>query len=229
MSLGIQQEASYAGDGLWRWSVWLDGPDAELDGVESVEWVLHPTFPNPIVLVRQRQTRFRLDSSGWGAFEINAHVQTKAGTHQHLKHWLRLEEEPDRDSAAAPPAEERPAVFVSAGVRDAAWEEAVRDALTRRDLVVLTASDLPGGVPAEAAISSTLDKADMVVGIFSDKSGPWAEREVTAAVEKDLSVVPLVVGPHAKVPAHLQAVRAVRVERLDEVDAAIGQIVDRLR
>lgn len=227
MSLGIQQEATYAGDGLWKWSVWLDGPDAELDGVESVEWVLHPTFPNPIVLVKQRQTRFRLDSSGWGAFEINAHVQTKDGPHQHLKHWLRLEE-PDRDLAAAPPAEERPAVFVSAGVKDAAWEEAVRDALTRRDLVVLTASDVPGGVPVEAAISSTLDKADMVVGVFSDKSGSWAEREVTTAVEKDLSVVPLVVGPHAKVPAHLKGVQAVRVERLDEVDAAIGRIVDRL-
>jgi hypothetical protein len=41
-------------------------------------------------------------------------------------------------------------------------------------------------------------------------------------------VVPLVVGPDAKVPAHLEGVHAVRVERLDEVDAAIGRIVDRL-
>jgi hypothetical protein len=228
MSLGIQQEASYAGDGLWKWSVWLDGSDAELDGVESVEWVLHPTFPNPIVLVRQRQTRFRLDASGWGAFEINAQVETKDGPHQHLKAWLRLEEA-DRDQAAMPPAEARPAVFVSAGVKDAAWEEAVRDALTRRNLVVLTASDVPGGLPAEAAISSTLDKADMVVGIVSDTSGSWAEREVMKAMEKDLPVVPLVVGAHAEVPAHLKGVQAARVERLDEVDAAIGQIVERLR
>jgi TIR domain/YEATS family len=225
MSLGIKQEATYAGDGHWKWSVWLDGPDAELDEIESVEWVLHSTFPDPIVLVTRRQTRFRLDASGWGAFEINARVRTKAGSERHLKHWLRLEEP---DAAAAPPAEERSSVFVSAGVKDAAWEEAVRDALTRRGLVVLTASDVPGGVPAETAISSTLDKANLVVGIFSEKSGPWAEREVMKAMDKDLPVVSLVVGPHAKVPPHLEGIQAARVERLDEVDATIGRIVDRL-
>jgi hypothetical protein len=226
MSLGIQQEATYAGDGLWKWSVWLDGPDAELDGVESVEWVLHATFPNPIVLVKQRQTRFRLDSSGWGAFEINAQVRTKDGRQQHLRHWLRLGT--DDDDRSPPPVEARSSVFVSAGIKDAAWEEAVRDALTRRGLDVLTASDIPGGVSAEAAISSTLERADMVVGIFSEKSGPWAEREIMKAMEKDLPVVPLVVGPRAKVPPQLTGVQAARVEQLDEVDAAVGRIVDQL-
>jgi TIR domain/YEATS family len=227
MSLGIRQDATYAGDGFWRWSVWLDGPDAELDGVESVEWVLHPTFPNPLVLVKQRQTRFRLDASGWGAFEINAHVLTRDGRKQHLKHWLRLER-PD-GAPAGPKAAAPSSVFVSAGVKDAAWEEAVRDALARRGLVVLTASDIPGGVPFDAAINSTLDKADLVVGIFSEKSGPWAEREVSKAMEKDLSVVPLVVGPHARIPPSLEkGVQAVRVERLAQVDAAVGRIVDQL-
>jgi transcription initiation factor IIF auxiliary subunit len=49
MTLVIRQTASYAGSDAggerWNWSVWIDGPDAELDQVESVEWVLHPTFP----------------------------------------------------------------------------------------------------------------------------------------------------------------------------------------
>ncbi len=90
MSLDIQQSASYAGDERWKWSVWIGGPDAELDQVESVEWVLHPTFRPPIVLVKDRRTKFRLDSSGWGEFEIIANVTAKNGHRQQLKHRLQL-------------------------------------------------------------------------------------------------------------------------------------------
>lgn len=226
MSLEIHQAASFAGDGYWKWSVWIDGPDAELDQVQSVEWVLHPTFPNPIVQATQRQDKFRIEASGWGAFEINAHVSTNDGRTQHLKHWLRLEE-PGGVSAELP-HEEKPAVFVSAGVKDNLWEEAVRDALARRRLDVLSSSDVPGDAPVETGISATLDRADLVVGIFSDKSGPWAEREFMKAIKKDLSVVPLLVGSHAKLPPHLDSSQAVHVAELADVDAAIGQIVDRL-
>src|SRR6516225_7467995 len=69
MSLDIRREATYA-DGRWDWSVWIDGPDVELDQVESVRWVLDPTFREPIVRVEQRQSKFRLDSSGLGEIEI---------------------------------------------------------------------------------------------------------------------------------------------------------------
>ncbi len=97
MNLVIRQTASYVGvstdgDRRWDWSVWIDGPDAELDQVESVEWVLHPTFPRPVVPVTQRQTKFRLNQNGWGEFEINANVKAKDGRQQHLTHQLRLAE-----------------------------------------------------------------------------------------------------------------------------------------
>ncbi len=226
MSLGIQQAASYAQNGRWNWSVWIDGPDAELDQVESVEWVLHPTFTQPIVLVKERQSKFRLDTSGWGEFEINAHVTTRDGQRQHLKHWLRLTG--SGDAAAESVSDERPAVFISASAADAGWEDAVREAFDRRGFTVLTASDVPAGVPVEAAISSTIDKADTVVGIFSDKSGPWAEREVMKAIEKDVSVVPVAVGSRAKLPPGLRDIQPVRISHLGEVDAAIGRIADRL-
>jgi pYEATS domain-containing protein involved in immunity/TIR domain-containing protein len=224
MSLGIHQAASYAGDGYWKWSVWIDGPDAELDQVQSVEWVLHPTFPNPIVVANQRQNKFGINSSGWGAFEINAHVSTEGGRTQHLKHWLRLDA--PGGSSAEPPRTAKPAAFISAGIKDALWEEAVRAALARRSFDVFTSSDVPGDAPAETAISSTLDKADLVVGIFSDTSGPWVDREVMKAMEKDVSVVPLLVGSRAKLPSHLDSRQAVYVTELADVDAAIGRIVD---
>ena len=110
MSLDIQQTASYVGDGRWNWSVWVDGPDAELDRVESVEWVLHPTFPNPVVLVTQRQTKFRIDRNGWGEFEIYANVTTKDGHRQHLEYRLRLAE--SGTGSAQQTFKEMPAVII---------------------------------------------------------------------------------------------------------------------
>ena len=106
MNLVIRQTASYVGvstdgDRRWDWSVWIDGPDAELDQVESVEWVLHETFPQSVVPVTQRQSKFRLDQNGWGEFEINAYVKAKDGP-QHLVHWLRLAE------SGGPPAQPAP-------------------------------------------------------------------------------------------------------------------------
>jgi hypothetical protein len=226
MSLDIQQTASYTNNGRWDWSVWIDGPDVELDRVESVEWVLHPTFPNPIVLVKQRQSKFRLDSSGWGEFEINAHVIAKDGQRQHLKHWLRLGA---GDASAESASEERRSVFISSSAADAGWEDAVREALDRRGFKVLTASDVPSGVPIEAAISSTLDKASTVVGIFSDEPGPWAVREVMKAIEKDVHVVPVAVGSSANIPAGLKGIQPVRISDIGDVDSAIGQIAHRIR
>ncbi len=226
MSLDIQQTASYASDGRWHWSVWIDGPDAELDQVESVEWVLHPTFPDPIVLVKQRQTKFRIDRTGWGEFEINANVTARDGRRRHLKHRLRLAE--TGAGSAQQISEERPTVFISASVADAGWEDAVNDALVHRGFRVLTANDVPAGVPVEAAISSTLDNASTVVCIFSDTPGPWAEREVTKAMEKDIPVFPVAVGSRAKIPSVFQNIQTVRISNLGDVDAAIGQLVNEL-
>ncbi len=225
MNLGIRQEVRHA-DGRWDWSVWIDGSEVELDQVESVEWVLHPTFPRPVVLVKERQSKFRLDSSGWGDFEINAHVTTKDGHQQHLRHWLRLPE--SDDESTEPTSDQKSAVFISSSVADAEWENAVHDALALRGFDVLTSSDVPAGVSAETAISSTLDKASLVVAIFSDKSGPWTTREVMTAMDKDVSVVPFVVGDHPKILPELRGIQPVRVSDLGDVDAAIGQIVNKL-
>jgi transcription initiation factor IIF auxiliary subunit len=62
----------------------------ELDGVDFVEWQLHPTFSNPIRRVANRSTNFRLDTGGWGVFMIHASVQRKDGTTEKLQHYLQL-------------------------------------------------------------------------------------------------------------------------------------------
>jgi transcription initiation factor IIF auxiliary subunit len=88
--LEIRQWDKYEGDDWWKWAVWIEGSDDDLDQVEYVEWTLHPTFSKPIRKVRNRDQRFRLETGGWGTFEIGARVQAKDGNALHLRHDLKL-------------------------------------------------------------------------------------------------------------------------------------------
>lgn len=90
MGLTIAQSSEYDGDDYWRWSVWLDGPAAELDEVDHVVYTLHPTFPSPVRTETDRATSFRLTTAGWGTFTVYAKIVGKDGREQHLEHELEL-------------------------------------------------------------------------------------------------------------------------------------------
>ena len=86
----IQQWEKYEGQDWWKWAVWIEAPDEALDSIEFVEWTLHPSFPNPIRKINNRASKFRLETGGWGVFQIVARVQTKDGIQTKLRHYLRL-------------------------------------------------------------------------------------------------------------------------------------------
>lgn len=88
--LEIQQSEKYEGDDWWKWAVWVEGPSAALDRIDYVEWTLHPTFPGPVRRVGNRQSKFRLETGGWGIFRIHARVQMKDGKEKKLRHDLAL-------------------------------------------------------------------------------------------------------------------------------------------
>lgn len=90
MSLRIAQGSDYEAKDWWRWWVWIEGPAAELDAIESVTYTLHPTFANPVRRLTDRATRFRLETAGWGTFTIYARVDRKDGTQLKLTHDLEL-------------------------------------------------------------------------------------------------------------------------------------------
>jgi transcription initiation factor IIF auxiliary subunit len=91
MALKIAQGFEYQQNDWWKWWVWLDGPTSELDQIDHVVYVLHPTFPNPVRVVKDRQSQFRFDTAGWGVFPIRAKVVHKDGKETHLEHDLVLE------------------------------------------------------------------------------------------------------------------------------------------
>lgn len=86
----IQQWEKYEGQDWWKWAVWIEAPDEALDSIEFVEWTLHPSFPNPIRKINNRASKFRLETGGWGVFQIVARVQMKDGIQTKLRHYLRL-------------------------------------------------------------------------------------------------------------------------------------------
>ena len=96
----IRQSEKYGGNDWWDWSVWLEGTDAELDAVSYVEWRLHPTFPDPVRRVANRQSKFRLDTGGWGTFVVHAVISMKTGSTERLRHQLQLQYPDDTPARA---------------------------------------------------------------------------------------------------------------------------------
>lgn len=74
----------------YEWNVFMDEPADKLEKVRSVEYRLHETFPNPIRIVEDRNSRFSLISTGWGNFTIYITVYLKDGTEEHTKYDMDL-------------------------------------------------------------------------------------------------------------------------------------------
>src|SRR5438105_138292 len=92
MSFTIKQTERYKGtkgSAWWEWAVWIDAPKAELQQVQYVVYTLHPTFNHPVQVIKDRATKFRLKSSGWGEFEVKAALHRKTDVVT-LSHWLEL-------------------------------------------------------------------------------------------------------------------------------------------
>jgi transcription initiation factor IIF auxiliary subunit len=71
-------------------SVWVDGPEHELDQIDRVEYTLHSSFPNPVREKTSRRNRSKLSTAGWGVFPIYVRVFKKDGSVSRLRHQLQL-------------------------------------------------------------------------------------------------------------------------------------------
>jgi transcription initiation factor IIF auxiliary subunit len=90
VGLSIRQSDKYIGNDRWAWSVWLDGSSEDLDNVDHVTYILHPTFHDPVRAVKDRSSGFRLETSGWGTFTLLAKISHKDGRETVLNHNLVL-------------------------------------------------------------------------------------------------------------------------------------------
>jgi transcription initiation factor IIF auxiliary subunit len=85
----------------FRWKVFVDESGEVLERIRSVEYRLHETFPDPIQLVTDRESRFALEGEGWGEFRIFITVAFVDGEKVDTTYALDL-------SKSWPPDEEDP-------------------------------------------------------------------------------------------------------------------------
>lgn len=86
----LKQDQQYQGADRWKWSIWVEGTNEELNSIASVEYTLHPTFSNPVQLRTDRDSKFRLATSGWGTFTIYAKIKKTNDEEIDVEHELEL-------------------------------------------------------------------------------------------------------------------------------------------
>jgi transcription initiation factor IIF auxiliary subunit len=100
MSLKLKNDWKYKGDDRWNWEIYLTSEkQSELDGVNSVKYILHSTFKDPVREIKDSAGGFRLKSNAWGSFEVKAFVYFKNGKKIKLKHDLELYYDPEQGSS----------------------------------------------------------------------------------------------------------------------------------
>ncbi|MCG7996602.1 MAG: hypothetical protein JAZ06_14395 [Candidatus Thiodiazotropha taylori] len=100
MNIRLRNNWENIGEERWNWEVYLDSDNPkDLFAVKEVKYILHPTFSNPIRVVRQRKGGFKLKTSGWGIFLIKAFVYLLDGEKIKLEHMLELHYEPKKGTS----------------------------------------------------------------------------------------------------------------------------------
>lgn len=221
MTLSIAQSAhpDSKREGYWKWSVWINGSDAELAEIEEVNYVLHPTFPRRFRRATRRDRKFRLNGSGWGEFNIYAKVQKLNGEEIDLKHWLTLREDPSsQGSLPTSQQTERPErprrVFLSYAASDSSVAEAIQRTLQNRGVAVVSANSIPLGESLSSSVEHSIGASDGTIVVVPSHTSPSIDYEVRVAEKYEVPVFPIVVG--TKEIADTIAFRPTKVARAVE-------------
>ena len=244
MTIRLQQSSQYRRKDWWFWSVWVGGTDSELDGIESVTYYLHPTFPNPKRTIDDRATSFRLDSAGWGGFEVRADVRMRDGSVLPCSHHLTLEY-PDEGTTKAPSSPEEaqvaasgtvpseaargPVVFLTSSSADSGVASALGTALEARGIGLMDESTFDPGVPWDASIENAIRSSDMTVAIVSDVPSRFVQMEISASEALEQDVMPVVIGRKTHVPPYLGDRLVLRLKDEHDVEQIADQLEERLR
>jgi len=79
------------GDNQWyEWRIFMAEPPDTLATVSYVEYRLHETFPDPFRTSYDAESRFAIESSGWGEFMIPISVSLQDGKFEQTEYMLDL-------------------------------------------------------------------------------------------------------------------------------------------
>lgn len=236
MPLKVRQGCDYRGQDWWGWSVWIEAVDSVLDEIEYVEYSLHPTFPNPVQRVTNREENFLIKSEGWGEFMLGVHIFTRKGEHLKRQHWLTLDypATPSKKTIASgaglsKQGSERPTIFLSGGVTELRLANALSEALEQEGFEVVRMEDAPPGVPWDQAIKLLTKQADIMVMLISGELTSWGMREIAAAMDHKLPILPVVIGSLSQLPQELRSFQAIPLKDASDPAAIAPQLAQQIK
>jgi hypothetical protein len=197
----------------WKWRVWLEGTDEELDQVRSVTYQLHSTFRNPTREVSDRNSKFAIKSAGWGEFTIYALVRFLNGKEVPMNHWLRLDE-----TTARNPQPLR--IFLSYNFSDSHIAQPIAKALVDLGVQVSDSSAVKPGSSWPSALTKLIEEADVAVLLIgkSFSGSTWSDWEIRELQDHDVGILPVVMDdtiPNSFLEARSFAA-PIRVKRSDD-------------
>jgi len=78
---GIKQD-------FFRWQIFVDASNDELENIDSVDYELHPSITNPYRPVADKTSKFALKFNSWGSFGVRMTVILKDGTKKQYRYQL---------------------------------------------------------------------------------------------------------------------------------------------
>ena len=216
MTLRIAQDSRFIRDGLWEWSVWIEGD--QLDEVHDVAWHLHPTFPEPLRWRSDRSDGFKLVGRGWGEFEIKATMYNERGQPSSVSAWLEL-------GGSDRPAPSKGRVYISASLHDNAIAHRLRDAFRDEGIDAQDAQTSLSGEDWDTGIETSISRAQVVLPVIKGQLSPIVEQEIEMARATDTPVVPIVIGD-AELPRAIADIQSVRVADESNLDDAVARAFD---
>jgi transcription initiation factor IIF auxiliary subunit len=73
--------------------VFLRGDENLMNSIRMVEYVLHPTFPNPVREITDREHCFVLQTEAWGIFNMQINVYFEDGRREDVDYQVKLEQD----------------------------------------------------------------------------------------------------------------------------------------
>ncbi|HEY0993740.1 MAG TPA: pYEATS domain-containing protein [Kofleriaceae bacterium] len=188
MPLKLAQSDELVRSGWWKWSIWVEGTDEELDQVKEVTYLLHPSFPDPVCVVSDRSSAFRISTAGWGEFTIHAEARLRDGSVQKLRHQLELH----MPKKAAPPPD-TPHIFLSYSAIDGRLAAQVSRELESHGVKVINSGSAAPGSPDDT-IRAALENSHAIVALQSDTYSNAVRAELSKAHDLNKPVVHVQVG-----------------------------------
>lgn len=178
----------------YSWAIWIEEEDSVLEEIESVTYLLHKTFPNPIKIKTNRDEKFIFRTSGWGTFLINIEISLVNGEQHFQSHYLILDEnynssKIDKPIEADPESEEekKPKIYLSYSSLLKKYADELGSKFKESGIKVIDVYDSPEGEPLEDFIQESIDESDHLISLKSKYDSPLLDIESELAKLKNKS------------------------------------------